>query len=182
MDHEAGTTTLDRAALVRIATEAVQVMADPSAGLERFHRLIHPDATNRESVAEPPATRGTGPEAFQATARWLQAAFSDLAFTVREAAVDGDMVVLHMTMAARHTGDFVTYAADGTVERVFVATGKPFEVSQTHWQRIHDGKVVEHWANRDDQGMALQAGWIPPSPLYLLRCGRATSRARRQRS
>jgi predicted ester cyclase len=181
MDGDAGTTTLDRAALVRVATDALHVMADSSAtGLERFAELFHAEATNRESVDEPPAARGTGPQAFLATAQWLRNAFSDLAFTVRQAVVDGDLVVLHVTMAGRHTGDFVVYADDATVERVFVPTGRAFEVTQTHWQRIRDGKVVEHWANRDDQGMAEQSGWMPPSPAYLVRCGLATARARRR--
>lgn len=171
----------DRDTLVRVATEAVLVMADRTEGCRgELGRLIHPTASNHESVTEPPAARGQGPDAFYATARWLQAAFSDLAFAVRHVAVDADLVVLHVTMSGRHTGEFVTYAADGAVERVFVPTGQSFEVTQTHWQRIVDGKVIEHWANRDDQGMAAQAGWVPPSPLFLLRCGRATSRVRRQ--
>jgi predicted ester cyclase len=180
-NNNASATTVDRETLVRVATDAIHLMADASeSGHEPFQHLIHPDATNHESVTEPPAARGTGPQAFHATARWLQAAFSDLRFTVRNAAVDADVVVLRVSMAGRHSGDFVVYAPDATIERVFVPTGKTFDVTQTHWHRIRDGKVVEHWANRDDQGMATQAGWVPPSPLYLLRCGRATARARRR--
>ena len=38
--------------------------------------------------------------------------------------------------------------------------------------------AVEHWANRDDMGTAAQLGWVPPSPLYLLRMARAKRRAR----
>jgi len=178
LDDKAGTTTLDREALVRTATQAIRVIAD--GDLDQFRELFHPQATNRESIAEPPSTRGEGPAAFHASAQWLRSAFSDLAFTVRDAAVDTDIVVLHVTMSGRHTGDFVTYTPAATVERVFAPTGKAFEVTQTHWQRIRDGKVVEHWANRDDQGMALQAGWVPPSPVYLLRCAVATARARRR--
>lgn len=58
-------------------------------------------------------------------------------------------------------------------------TGRAFTVRQAHFQRIRDGLVAEHWAVRDDQGMAMQAGWIPPSPRFLLRCGLATRKARR---
>ena len=29
--------------------------------------------------------------------------------------------------------------------------------------------MIEHWANRDDLGTALQLGWVPPTPLYLAR-------------
>jgi hypothetical protein len=28
---------------------------------------------------------------------------------------------------------------------------------------MRDGLVVEHWANRDDLGMAMQLGWFDPS-------------------
>ena len=44
---------------------------------------------------------------------------------------------------------------------------------------MRDGQVVEHWANRDDMGTALQLGWIPPSPAYLVRMARATRQARK---
>ena len=93
--------------------------------------------------------------------------------------VDGDLVVTYGTLSGRQTGDFVVWTPDGTVERAFAPTGKTFTVRQAHFQRIVDGLVIEHWAVRDDQGMAVQLGWIPPSPGFLLRCYRATKRARR---
>ena len=45
---------------------------------------------------------------------------------------------------------------------------------------MSDGKVAEHWANRDDLGMGQQLGWNPPTPLYLARMLLATRRARRR--
>ena len=57
-------------------------------------------------------------------------------------------------------------------------TGKTFASTQTHWLRIADDKVIEHWANRDDLGMAVELGWVPPTPLYLLRSALAKRRAR----
>jgi hypothetical protein len=53
-------------------------------------------------------------------------------------------------------------------------------ITQTHWFRTRDGQVVEHWANRDDLGMATQLGWVPPTPAYLWRMTRAKRHARRQ--
>jgi hypothetical protein len=44
---------------------------------------------------------------------------------------------------------------------------------------VADGLVIEHWANRDDQGMAEQLGWVPPTPAYLLRMAMAKRRARK---
>ena len=37
-------------------------------------------------------------------------------------------------------------------------TGKRFKVTRTDVFRIVDGKVVEHWANRDDLAQLLQLG------------------------
>jgi len=33
---------------------------------------------------------------------------------------------------------------------------------QTPWFRVGDGKLVEHHADRDDLGQALQLGWFEP--------------------
>jgi predicted ester cyclase len=158
--------------------DGIHAMAAQDAAT--LDRTIHPGAVNREAVTEPPAARGHGPQAYLATARWLSSAFSELAFGIENVVVEGDLVVTYGTMSGRHTGDFMVYAADGSIERAFAPTGRTFEVAQAHFGRMRDGQVTEHWAVRDDQGMALQLGWVPPSPWYLLRCARATSRARRR--
>ena len=147
--------------------------------LTDLREVIHPDATNREASAEPPETRGHGPEAFLATGEWLRAAFSDLTWKTEQSITEADLVVTYGHMSGRHTGNFVVWTPEAMVERVFVSTGKQFTVRHAHFQRIRDGLVIEHWAVRDDQGMALQAGWIPPTPAFLFRCARATAKARR---
>ena len=135
-------------------------------------------AANREAVDEPPAASAPGAAGFWATALWLRAAFSDLAFEVHEVVEDGDLVVVHNTMSGRQTGDFVGWD-HGKVKVVMPPTGREFASTQTHWFRFRDGLVVEHWANRDDFGTAEQLGWVPPSPAFLFRQVRATRRARR---
>jgi predicted ester cyclase len=177
MNH--GSTPLidHRSSLADVATRAIQAMAGGTPA--DFRMLFHPRAVNREALAEPPATRGHGPDAYWATATWLRSAFSELAFSFEEVLVEGDLVVTHGRMSGRQTGDFVVWTPEGTVGRAFAPTGREFSVYQAHFQRIQDGQVIEHWAVRDDQGMALQLGWIPPSPAYLWRCARATKRARR---
>ena len=40
--------------------------------------------------------------------------------------------------------------------------------------------MIEHWANRDDLGMAMQLG-VPPRPRYLARMALAKRRAVRPR-
>ncbi|MGW4354391.1 ester cyclase [Nocardia sp. NPDC004582] len=161
----------------QVAMLSVELM--PTGELADFEAVIHPESINREGSAEPPATRGKGPAAYYATALWLRSAFSDLHFDIHEAVADNDLVVLHATMSGRHTGTFVTYDQDALPDQAFPPTGKHFAVTQTHWIRIADGKVIEHWANRDDIGQATQLGWVPPNPIYLLRMRRALTAARK---
>jgi predicted ester cyclase len=161
-----------------LAIRSMQIMVDGSRA--DFDAVVHPEAINRESKDEPPETRGQGPAAFYATALWLRAWFDDLAFEIHDAIVEGDLVAVHNTMSGRQTGPAMLYGEDGGVLRVMPATGKPFATTQTHWLRVRNGKVVEHWANRDDQGTATQLGWIPPTPWYLLKSALATRRARRR--
>ena len=141
--------------------------------------VVHHDAVNHEAITEPPPARGVGPAAFHATGEWLRAAFSDLAWITECMVVEGDLAVTYGTLSGRQTGEFVVWTPDCTVERAFVPTGKTFTVRQAHFQRTVDGLVTEHWAVRDDQGMAIQLGWIPPTPAFLFRCHRATKCARR---
>jgi predicted ester cyclase len=170
-------TTLTRDEMTTVAEAAIRaVMAGTLADLTA---IVHPEATNREASTEPPATRGRGPAAFHATGEWLRTAFSDLRWETEVHVADGDIVATFGTMSGRHTGDFVTWTPECEVDRAFAPTGKTFAVRQAHFQRIADGKVVEHWAARDDMGMAVQLGWVPPTPAYLFRCQRATKRARR---
>jgi predicted ester cyclase len=144
-----------------------------------FDEVVHPDAINHEGKAEPPECRGRGPAAYYATALWLRSMFADLAFEIHEVVAEGDLVIIHNTMSGRQTGTAVFYDEHGRVAQAMPATSKRFATTQTHWIRIRDGLVAEHWANRDDQGMAMQLGWVPPTPWFLLEAHLATRRARR---
>ena len=161
-----------------LAIRSMQIMVDGRRG--DFDQVVHVAAVNREAKDEPPETRGRGPAAFFATALWLRSSFDDLAFEIHDVVAERDLVVVHTTMSGRQTGPFVIYGADGQVAQAMPATGKRFATTQTHWLRLRDGKVVEHWANRDDQGMAMQLGWVPPTPWFLLKMAIATRRARRR--
>jgi predicted ester cyclase len=147
--------------------------------LDEFREVLHPEFLNHEAKDEPPAARGRGPEAAYATAEWLRDAFADLRWEIGEVVAEGDIVVVHCTMKGRHTRVFVDYDERANVGQAFPPTGRTFASTQTHWLRIADGQVIEHWANRDDLGTALQLGWVPPTPLYLARALLAKRKAMR---
>ena len=142
-------------------------------------------STPRRSTArrkDEPPDAGRGPAAFYATALWFREWFDDLAFEIHEVVAEGDLVVVHNTMSGRQTGTATIYGPGGVVVQAMPATRKAFATTQTHWLRVRDGKVVEHWANRDDQGTAMQLGWVPPTPWFLIKAFVATRHARRRES
>lgn len=156
---------------------SMELMAVGTA--DEFAEVYDPEATNREAEDEPPAARVGGPEGFYATALWLREAYSDLRWDVHDVVQDGDLVAVHATMSGRQTGPFTAYAEDASVEMVFPSRGRGFSVTQTHWFRMKNGKIAEHWANRDDLTLGEQLGWTPPSPIYLARMLVARRQARR---
>lgn len=141
-----------------------------------FDDVIAGDAFTHERRAAPPAARGNGPGAFYELALWLRAAFEDLSYQIHRVVADGELVVVNSTMSGRHTAPIVMYTEEGKVDAVFPPTGKSFAITQSHWFQMEDGKIIEHWANRDDLGLAKQLGWIPPTPAYLIRMAVAKRR------
>jgi predicted ester cyclase len=163
-----------------VALRCIEIMEHGT--YEDFEALIHPEMVNHEAKDEPPEARAPyGPDAAWATARWLRDAFAELRWDVHEVVTERDLVVLHCTMSGRHVNPFADYDEQGEIRTVFPPTGKRFATTQSHWVRIRDGKMVEHWANRDDLGTAMQLGWVPPSPVYLFKAARLKRRMRRAR-
>ena len=160
---------------VSVAVRSIHAMADGARA--DFDPLYHPSAVDRESLIQPPSSRGQGPACFYSTALWLRAAFEGLHYDIHHAIADGSLVVVNSTMNGRHTAPWAVYQEDGSVDAVFPPTGRTFATTQSHWFLLEDGRIIEHWANRDDIGTARQLGWVPPSPAYLLKMARAKRRA-----
>lgn len=112
--------------------------------------LIHPDFVNYEADPE----RRAGPAGVLATGRWLRSCFGGLSYEIDRVLVDGDMAAAFVTMSGTHEGGLPPGAP---------ATHKPFAVKHVHLVRFaDDGRALEHWAVRDDLGLAIQAGLLPP--------------------
>jgi predicted ester cyclase len=82
-------------------------------------------------------------------------AFPDLHYTLDEQLAEGDQVFSHCTLSGTHLGPFTLLGL-----RNHPPTGKHFLVKHMHLFRLGDGKIVEHWAVRDDLGMLQQLGLV----------------------
>jgi predicted ester cyclase len=96
----------------------------------------------------------------QIVATW-RAAFPDLHFAVDEEIVRGDAVVHRVTCSGTHTGLF-KHPAVGTLP----PTGRTFAVDQMHIHHVQAGRIVAHWATRNDLKMLQQLGAVasPEAP------------------
>lgn len=115
--------------------------------LDVVDEIFHPDFINHE--AGPRTPRGS--DGLKVTVQWMRSSFSDLRYEVEDAIAEGDRVVLRVISKGRHTGHFMGFAP----------TGKEFAAKQIHVYRIVEGKILEHWAVRDDLGQGIQLGFIP---------------------
>ena len=161
---------------VAVAVRSCHAMADGDRA--DFDLLFHPHAASRET-GRPPSARVPGPAGFHATALWLRAAIAGLHYDIHHAIADGTLVAVNSTMNGRHVAPIVFYTDGGEVDTAFPPTNRTFAMTQSHWFQIEGGRIIEHWANRDDLGVARQLGWIPPRPAYLIRMARAKRRAAR---
>jgi predicted ester cyclase len=162
---------------VAVVVRSIHAMADGSRA--DFEPLYHPEALDRENPIQPPTSRVRGADGFYSTALWLRAAFRGLHYDIHHTLTDGDLVAVNSTMNGHHDAPWTVYTPDGDVDSVFPPTRRPFAMTQSHWFRTEGGRIVEHWANRDDLGMARQLGWLPPTPGYGVRMAVAKARARR---
>lgn len=98
------------------------------------------------------ASEGHRRDGARQSVSWLLSVFPDHRFDVEDAAADGETVAVRGTCSGTHEGELPGIPA----------TGERFAVQQSHWFRVADGKITEHWAVRDDLGMMKQLGVTPP--------------------
>src|SRR5262249_28668019 len=113
-------------------------------------KLVHPDFVNNEAATE----RRHGPEGAKATSEGLRSCFGDLSYEIPHAVVVGNLTAAYVTMRGTR---------EGGLPRGVPATHRPFAVKHVHLFRFaDDGRATEHSAVRDDLGMIMQLGLLPP--------------------
>ena len=114
--------------------------------LDASDELVSPDYLNHAASTEE-YRRGGARRIWE----WILSVFPDYRFEVEDAAADGETVAVRGTMTAMHEGELMGIAP----------TGKRVAAQQSHWFRVADGKITEHWAVRDDLSMMRQLGIMP---------------------
>jgi predicted ester cyclase len=77
---------------------------------------------------------------------------------------EGQSVVVRCKVSGTHRGVGEKRINGGFLMGV-EPTGKPFVVQHMHWYKLRDGKIIDHYASRDDLGMTQQLGLLPvPNP------------------
>jgi predicted ester cyclase len=89
--------------------------------------------------------------------------FPDTRLTTLNSVADGEWVVVGCTYSGTHRGSSC-FPVDGGMLVGVQPTGRTSEVQHIHMYRVLDGKIAEHFANRDDVGMMRQLGLLPPPP------------------
>ena len=122
--------------------------ADQIGASEYIEHAVAPFGTEEAGAVE-------GPAHLRSIADWLIGQFPDIRMTIEAIVAEGDLV------AARVLSTGTNLGAIGKIP----PTGRPFRAYQSHWFRVADGKLSEHWATRDDLVTMVQLGVIsPPGP------------------
>ena len=114
--------------------------------LDAADELIHPEFVNHEAPPENPQ----GPEGLKQTDELAARVVGRHARRYRRRDLRGRQGRGPGDHAGQHDGEFLGKPP----------TGKEFAMQQIHICRFEDGRVIEHWAVRDDLGQALQLGLI----------------------
>lgn len=89
-----------------------------------------------DTPAEP---RSAGAEPFEARARALHAAFTNVSVEVDDVLIDGARVAWRFTLRGEHAGPFLGVEP----------TGRRVAVQGVNFQRLEAGRVREHWTLLD---------------------------------
>jgi predicted ester cyclase len=91
--------------------------------------------------------------------------FPDVKMAPLNIVADGDWVVAHCMFSGTHKGVGQNpFVHEGLLAGVR-PTGKSFKTQHIHMFRMEDGLIVEHWAVRNDVGMARQLGLLPEAAI-----------------
>jgi steroid delta-isomerase-like uncharacterized protein len=106
--------------------------------------------------------RSVGRQGVRAVLEDIWTTFPDSHMEIEDMVAEGDSVVLRCKVSGTHRGKGKLPVNGGLLVAV-EPTQKHYEIHHIHWFKLRDGKISDHWANRDDLRMMQQLGLIPKS-------------------
>jgi predicted ester cyclase len=106
--------------------------------------------------------RAVGRAGVLAVLKDIQTTFPDVRFTPVEFVAEGEWVSVRGMFSGTHQGVGRLPVNGGMLVGV-QPTGRHFEVQHIHMMQVRGGKIIDHYANRDDLGMLQQLGLLPAS-------------------
>jgi predicted ester cyclase len=94
--------------------------------------------------------RRAGPDWWRQVFTFLYATLPDWQWTLDDLVAEGDRVVARLTARGTHLGSEIPFLGG------IAPTGKPVAWTHHHSFRLVNGRIAEHWANRDDLGFLRQ--------------------------
>jgi predicted ester cyclase len=122
----------------------------PALDVAALAEVTDPDVVPHGRRPDEPA----GFEGVKQTMLWLGRVFSEQRWEIHNVIAEGDLVAVHATHHARHTGDLMGIPP----------TGRQVAYDYVHILRFRDGKAVEHWSVRDSMTMMRQLGVLQDRP------------------
>lgn len=101
--------------------------------LEVAREIFSPDFVDRGH--QQVANKKDGPEGFAQFVKTIRAALPDLKATVGDIVAEGNLVAMWNSATATHVGEL--FGMPGS--------GRPISMTDFHFFRFADGKIVEHW-------------------------------------
>ena len=100
----------------------------------------------------PDEGRPFGPAEARETFQWLRTAFPDIHAEVEDLVAEGDQVIAWVRFTGTQTGPLGPAPP----------SRKRADFYHAHRFRLRDGRIIEHWAIRDDLRAMLQTGVVQP--------------------
>ena len=98
-----------------------------------------------------PADAPSGPAVLEAHLRAIRTTFPDFTLRTHECIAEGDWVAVRVTGEGTHMGEWMGIKP----------SGKRVRLRGLNFDRLSDGRIVEHWGEADTIGMLVQMGLDP---------------------
>jgi predicted ester cyclase len=117
---------------------------------ERIRELVTDDFVDHGA----PPGLPPGPEGYMGVLRFLRESLR-IRYELHDVVAAGDKVAIRATVHGMHDSDFLGVPA----------TNEPYSMHTMHFYRAEGDRLAEHWGVRDEYGVLVRAGVLPPPSM-----------------